>query len=215
MERNINSDRHSKPPGVIHPMVNGGDRKMMPPTLVPGQGVKALEDLLREYELKTAGPKTPKGSLVADGIASKGPMLTESASKEATAKEPSLMESLIDLSAAIQEGERLTAGLKQSSTSKEATAQEPSLMESLVDLSAAIQEDKRLTAGLEQPSPSKYPTSEGPSLKAMDLLIDLNAEEIVPESNQLPPTKMPMDLLVELSAEEKGKTMHSVICDQS
>ncbi len=192
MARNINSDRHSKTPGVIHPMVNGGDRKMMPPTLGPEERVKALEDVLREYELKTAGPEKelcvpPKGSFVADGIASKGPMLTESASKEATAQEPSLMESLIDLSAAIQEDERLTAGLEQPSPSKELTSEGPSLKE---------------------PAP-------------MDLLIDLSAEGIAVHDwvkagpNQLPKKKMPMDLLVELSAEERGITMHSVIRDQS
>lgn len=201
MARNINNDRHCKPAGVIHPMLNGGDRKMMPPTLGPEERVKALEDLLREYELKTAGPEKelcvpPKESFVAKGIASEGPMLTESASKEATAKEPTLMESLIDLSAAIQEDERLTVGLGQPSSSKESAPKETT---------------------------SKGPTSKGPSLKEpapMDLLIDLNAEGIAVHDwvkagpNQLPKKIMPMDLLVELSAEERAGTMHSVIRDQ-
>ena len=200
--------------------MNGGNRKMMPPALSPEERVKGLEDVLREYELKTAGPEEelrvpPKGSFVADGLASKGPMLTESAFKEATAKEPTLMESLIDLSAAIQEDERLTTRLEQLSSSKESTSKEPALQETA----------------------PKGPTSKGPSLKEpppMDLLIDLNAEGIAVRDwvkagpNQLstapegraackepnPKKHMPMDLLVELSAEERGGTIHSVNRDQ-
>lgn len=218
MAQNINSDHHSKPAGIIHPMVNGGERKMMPPTL---SHVKALEDVLREYELKTAGPEEelcvpPKGSFVADGIAPEGLMLTEAASKEATSKEPTLMESLIDLSAAIHEDERLMAGLEQPSSSKEPTPKEPAPKETTL----------------------KGPTSKGPSFKGpapMDLLIDLNAEGIAVHDwvkagpNQLSTTSkeraackepsvkehIPMDLLVELSAEERDGSMPSVIRDQS
>ena len=220
MTRNINIDHHNQPAGVIHPMMNGGNRKMMPPALSPEERVKGLEDVLRKYELKTAGPEEelrvpPKGSFVVDGLASEGPMLTESAFKEATAKEPTLMESLIDLSAAIQEDERLTTRLEQLSSPKESTSKEPALQETT----------------------PKGPTSKGPSLKEpapMDLLIDLNAEGIAVRDwvkagpNQLstapkeraackepsPKKHMPMDLLVELSAEERGGTLHSVNRDQ-
>lgn len=220
MARNINSDHHSKPTGVIHPMVNGGNTKTMPPTLSPEERVEALEDVLRKYELKTAGPEeelcvSPIGFFVADGLALEGPILTEFVSKEATAKEPTLMESLIDLSAAIQENEHLTAGLEQLSSSKEPTLKEPAPKETT----------------------PKGPTSKGPSLKEpapMDLLIDLNAEGIAVHDwvkagpNQLSTTPkeraackepnpkkiMPMDLLIELSAEERGGSMHSVIRDQ-
>ena len=221
MARNINSDNHSKPAGVIHPMVNGGDRKMMPPTLGPEERVKAFEDVLREHELKPAGPEEelcapPKVSFVADRIAPKGPMLTESAFKETTAKEPTLMESLIDLGGAIHEDERLMARLEQPSSSKELTPKEPAPKETTL----------------------KGPTSNGTNLKEpapMDLLIDLNAERIAVHDwvkagpNQLdttskeraackepnPKKNPPMDLLVELSAEEREGTMHSLIQDQS
>lgn len=193
-------------------MVNGGDRKVMPPTLGPEVRVKALEDALREYELKPAGPEEelcvpPKVSFVADGIAPKGSMLTESAIKEATAKEPTLMESLIDLGAAVHEDERLMAGLEQPSSSKEPTPKEPALKEATLKGSA-----------------SKCPSPKEPA--PMDLLIDLSAERIAVHDwvkagpSQLsttsnPPQNMPMDLLVELSAEERDGTMPSLVRDQS
>lgn len=194
---------------------------MMPPTLSHEERVKALGDVLREYELKTAGPEEalcvpPKGSFVADGIAPEGPMLTEAAFKEATSKEPTLMESLIDLSAATHEDERLMAGLEQPSSSKEPTPKESA--------------PKEITL--------KGPASKGSSLKEpapMDLLLDLSAEGIAVRDwvkagpNQLSTTSkeraackepnakkhMPMDLLVELSAEERDGIMPSVIQDQS
>lgn len=191
MARNINNDHHPKP-GGFYPMTSRGNRIMVPTKVSPEKRVKALEELLTECELKTAGPDEalctlPNGSIVAEG-------LQPATKKEAVANESTLMESLIGLGAAIKENERLTTGSKQLSSSKESTPKEPASKEPmpgdlLIDLSAeGIAVHDWVKAGANQSS--------------------ITPKELAPKKH------MPMDLLVELSAEERAGTLQSVIREQ-
>lgn len=186
-------------------MINSGNRKMRQAKLSADERPKALEEVLRFYEGKKAGPEalcTPKGSVVAERLVPDGPMLTEPALKGSTAKEPTLMESLIDLSAAIQEDERLKAGPEQiwspkepapqRPASKDPTPKEPMHMDLLIDLSAeGIAAHDWVKAGPGQLYTPKEPTCKEPTPKV--------------------PT--PIDLLIDLSAEERAKTLHSATWD--
>ena len=157
MARNISSDPLLKP-GEFYPIISGGNRKIEATNLAHEERSKSLEEMLRDCEQKTGGPDeatcTPtKGPVVAERLVSE----EEPASKkEATAKEPTLMESLIDLSTAIQENERLTTRSEQ------------------------LCSPKKESAPKEKPA-SKGSNGKDPSPKKrvpIDLLIDLSAEGI-------------------------------------
>lgn len=207
MARNISSD-HLLKPGEFYPIISGGNRKIEATKLAHEERSKSLEEMLRDCEQKTGGPDEatctpPKGPVVAERLVSEEEPASE---KEATAKEPTLMESLIDLSTAIQENERLTTRSEQLCSPKKESAPK----------------EKPASNGSngKDPSPKKR--------VPMDLLIDLGAEGIATHDwvkagpNQLsntskeptPKERTPIDLLVELSAEEKAGTLNSVIREQ-